>query len=538
MTETKWWRDAVIYQIYPRSFVDSNGDGYGDLPGIISRLEYLSDLGVDAIWLSPFYLSPMADAGYDVADYFTVDPLFGDTGDADSLIAKAHELGLKVIFDLVPNHTSDEHNWFQAAKKAGPGSNEREFYLFRDGNGENGELPPNNWRSVLGDKAWTRLIGQDGSPEQWYLHLFDVKQPDLNWDNPKVRRAFEEILRHWLTKGVDGFRVDVAHSLVKAPGLPDDDSEQRLLHGQLGPAWDQEGVHDIYRSWRKVLDEYDGDRALVAEAWIPDTNRLARYIRPDEMNQAFNFDFLTCEWNASAYRKVITSSILANTAVGAPTTWVLSNHDVVRHSSRLARESENPIDGYGVNDLQPDNKLGLQRAKAATLMMLALPGSAYLYQGEELGLPEYGELPDEFRQDPVWFRTKHAKVGRDGCRVPMPWDSTKPALGFSPTGKSWLPQPAEYQQLALNNQLKSAASTWQMYRRALSLRAKFKLGQGSLTWLDTDAHILGFQNGHVQVLVNIAGAEIPLPKGQRIILASNELKDVLPTDNTCWLLAE
>lgn len=532
----EWWRNAVIYQIYPRSFADADGDGYGDLPGIIARLPYLSDLGVDAVWLSPFYKSPMADAGYDVADYETIDPMFGDLDDARTLIDRAHDLRLRVFIDLVPNHTSDEHRWFQAAIAAEPGSPEREMYLIRDGKGADGELPPNNWLSVFGGEGWSRLHRPDGTPEQWYLHLFDVKQPDLDWHSEAVRSAFDDVLRFWLDAGVDGFRVDVAHSLVKADGLPDQAvQEEGLLEDNVGPMWDQEGVHDVYRRWRTVLNTYDGDRALVAEAWLhPD--RLARYVRPDEMHQAFNFDFLTSTWDANAYRKNITTSLAANGAVGAPTTWVLSNHDVVRHASRLGRTDTTDTEGIGAHQPQPDNVLGLRRARAATMLMLALPGSAYLYQGEELGLPEHTQLDNDLRQDPVWFRSTTGQMGRDGCRIPIPWEADAPGLGFSPTGETWLPQPEAYRELAADQQVGVAGSTWSMYHDALALRKRFDLGHGELTWNTEAGDIVDFTVGDVRVLVNVNGLAVELPEGFDVLLTSNPLEGSrLPTDTAAWL---
>lgn len=533
--QQQWWRNAVIYQIYPRSYADSSGDGYGDLPGIIEKLPYLVQLGVDAIWLSPFYLSPMADGGYDVADYMVVDPLFGDTADAQRLIQQSHELGLKVFIDLVPNHTSDEHEWFKAAVTADPGSPERDMYMFRDGKGDDGELPPNNWSSVFGGAGWTRLHRPDGTPEQWYLHLFDTKQPDLDWTRERVRAAFDDVLRHWLDAGVDGFRVDVAHGLVKEPGLPDQEVVTELLGTNLGPMWDQDGVHEIYRRWRRVLDEYEGDRALTAEAWVPDLDRLALYVRPDEMQQAFNFDFLTAPWDAAAYRTVITDSLAANDAVGAPTTWVLSNHDVMRHASRLGREDTSDRNGIGADDPQPDNELGLRRARAATLMMLALPGSAYLYQGEELGLPEHTTLPHEFREDPVWERSGHEQAGRDGCRIPVPWAADEPGLGFSPTGRTWLPQPESYRDLAADQQVGVPGSTWSLYRDALALRKAHALGDGAVEWssgFGDDA--VAFSNGDITVVTNVRGAAIALPEGE-ILLGSADIDGELPTDATVWL---
>src|SRR3954447_20923579 len=375
----EWWRDAVIYQVYPRSFADASGDGIGDLPGVTSRLEHLAELGVDAVWLSPFYRSPQADAGYDVADYRDVDPLFGTLADFDELLERAHGLGLRVIVDLVPNHTSDEHVWFQAALASAPGSPERARYHFREGQGADGSLPPNNWESIFGGAAWTRL--PDG---QWYLHLFDSRQPDLNWDNPQVHAEFEDVLRFWLDRGVDGFRVDVAHGMVKAPGLPDWDGHVTMIEGSddveptdtvsgagnQGPMFDQDGVHDIYRAWHQVLAEYPGDRALVAEAWVEPLSRLTRYVRPDEMQQAFNFAFLATHWDAPALRTVVEASYNAADVVGAPTTWVLSNHDVVRHASRLGlRAAGSRPNGIGVGDEQPDEALGLRRARAASLLM-------------------------------------------------------------------------------------------------------------------------------------------------------------------------
>ncbi len=533
----EWWRDAVIYQIYPRSFADSNGDGYGDLPGAIEKLPYLSELGVDAIWLSPIYTSPMADAGYDVADYENVDAMFGNIADADALITAAHGLGIKVILDLVPNHTSDEHRWFQAAIAAEPGSPERDYYLFRDGLGEDGSIRPNNWTSVFGGKGWTRLTRPDGTPEQWYLHLFDVKQPDLDWSSEKVREGFDNILRFWLDKGVDGFRIDVAHSLVKADGLPDWDHEAALLSGETGPMWDQDGVHDVYRRWRRILDSYEGDRSLVAEAWVADPTRLANYLRPDEMHTAFNFEFLDSRWNAQAYRDVITKTMAADRAVGAPTTWVLSNHDVVRHVSRFGLQDPGAShEGLGQRDEQPDNEIGTRRARAATLMMLALPGSAYLYQGEELGLPEHTTLDDSLRQDPTWFRSEFTRVGRDGCRIPMPWNADAPGLGFSPNGQTWLPQPESYRDLAADRQMETPGSTWRLYHDALAMRKDLGLGRGTLEWVDGPDTLVAFDNGDVRVMTNVLGDEVALPEGYRVIASSVELDgDVLPTDTTVWL---
>ena len=542
--DAEWWRHAVIYQVYPRSFADASGDGIGDLAGITARLPHLVELGVDAVWLSPFYLSPQADAGYDVADYRQVDPLFGTLDDFDAMLARAHDLGLRVIVDLVPNHTSDEHVWFQAALEAGVGSPERDRYLFREGRGETGELPPNNWESIFGGPAWTRLA--DG---QWYLHLFDSRQPDLNWEHPEVRAEFEDVLRFWLDRGVDGFRVDVAHGMVKEPGLPDWDGHVSMIEGtddedvangsgNHGPMFDQDGVHEIYRAWHRVLADYAGDRALVAEAWVEPLSRLARYVRPDEMQQAFNFAFLATRWDAPALRSVIEASYATTDSVGAPTTWVLSNHDVVRHASRLGlAEAGSRPNGIGVGDEQPDEELGLRRARGATLLMLGLPGSAYLYQGEELGLPDHTALPDELRQDPAFFRTGGVERGRDGCRVPLPWASDEPGLGFSPTGLTWLPQPSSWATYALDAQRGVAGSTYETYRSALGLRRSHELGTGGLEWVDGYGDdVIAFTNRDVLVVANLGATPVPLPAGATVLASSVEVTgDEVPGDATVWV---
>ncbi|WP_150953897.1 glycoside hydrolase family 13 protein [Microbacterium testaceum] len=541
---SEWWRTAVIYQIYPRSFADASGDGLGDLPGVTAHLDDLKDLGVDAIWLSPFQTSPQKDAGYDVADYRDVDPIFGTLADFDTMLSAAHERGIRVIVDLVPNHSSDQHVWFQEALKAAPGSPERARYIFRDGKGENGELPPNNWESVFGGGMWKRVTGADGTPGQWYLHIFDESQPDFDWTNEEVRAEFRDILRFWLDRGVDGFRVDVAHGLIKAEGLPDftPDPEGGSMGGDAEevPYWGQPGVHDVWREWHEVLAAYDGDRALCAEAWLPTVEQTALWVRPDEMHQAFNFHYLETTWDAAALRDVITESLRAYGEVGAPSTWVLSNHDVVRHASRLALTAENPQGaGIGPNSPgQPDPVKGLRRARAATSMMLALPGSSYLYQGEELGLPEVIDLPDDARQDPTWFRTNGERYGRDGCRVPIPWTADAPAYGFNDTGASWLPQPAEWAELAHDVQVDDPSSTLTLYRSLLAERRDRDLGAGHLEWLDEYGdEVVAFRNGSLLVVANLGDASVDLPEGE-VLIASGPLDgERLPTDTTVWIAA-
>ncbi|WP_405014154.1 glycoside hydrolase family 13 protein [Kitasatospora sp. NBC_01539] len=541
-----WWRDAVIYQVYPRSFADANGDGMGDLPGVRARLPYLRDLGVDAVWLSPFYASPQADAGYDVADYRAVDPMFGTLMDADGLIRDAHALGLRIIVDLVPNHSSDQHEWFQRALREGPSSPLRERYHFRPGQGENGELPPNNWESIFGGPAWTRTTDPDGTPGDWYLHLFAPEQPDFNWENRAVADEFRSILRFWLDMGVDGFRIDVAHGMVKAPGLPDlvtGGDQLKLLGNDVMPFFDQDGVHAIYREWRRILDEYPGDRIGVAEAWTPTVQRTANYVRPDELHQAFNFQYLGTSWDSAALREVIDLSLDSMRPVGAPTTWVLSNHDVTRHATRFANEP-----GLGTQiRTAGDRELGLRRARAASLLMLALPGSAYIYQGEELGLPDVTDLPDEVRQDPSYFRAAGQDGFRDGCRVPIPWSGTEAPYGFGPTpgGPSWLPQPAEWAQLSVEAQTGDPTSTLELYRSALTVRrAQPALGAGTeVTWLEAPEGVLAFRRdsaeGSFVCTANTTGEPVRIPSPGRLLLASAEAgredgEILLAADSTAW----
>jgi alpha-glucosidase len=525
-----WWRDAVIYQIYVRSFADSDGDGVGDVPGVRSRLPYVRELGVDAIWLNPFYPSPQVDAGYDVTDYRDVDLILGSVDDVDELVRDAHALGLRVLIDLVPNHTSSEHAWFRAALAAPPDSPERARYIFRNGRGPGGDTPPNDWVSNFGGRAWTRVTGPDGTPGQWYLHLFAPEQPDLNWTNDEVWAEFESILRFWFDRGIDGFRIDVAHGLAKDPEMPDLAGDYAVSGPAIEghPHWDRDEVHDVYRGWRRISDSYPGDRLFVAEVWVQDPERLALYLRPDELHTAFNFGLLLAPWGADSMRTAIDRSIAALARVGAPPTWVLSNHDVVRHVTR-----------YG------GGELGRRRARAAALLLLALPGGAYVYQGEELGLPEVTELPDEVRKDPAFLRTRGAEPGRDGCRVPMPWSGLKPPFGFGPSDESWLPQPHEWAGLTVEQQASDAASMLTLYRDALLLRRKLPaLGDGQLAWLEAGHDMLAFRRDPGFVcLVNLGDepAQVPqglLPEGAVAALASAPIDTggQIPGATAVWYL--
>lgn len=537
----EWWRTAVIYQIYPRSFADGNGDGIGDLVGTTARLESLKSLGIDAIWFSPFFKSPQKDAGYDVADYKTIDPLFGSNEEFYELLAKAHSLGLRIIVDIVPNHSSDQHELFQAALKAAPGSPEREIYIFRDGKGANGELPPNNWESVFGGNAWTRTTNPDGTPGQWYLHIFDSSQPDFNWENPKVTELFEDILSFWLDKGVDGFRIDVAHGLVKEVGLPDVQAGATHVVDQTEhPFWGQEGVHEIIRGWRRLLNRYD-DRAMCAEAWVLPLSRMAKWVREDEYHQTFNFGYLETPWERNALEKVVTESLKEFGKVGAPSTWVLSNHDTIRHTSKYGVPSI-PLHGQGIgpDNEQPDEAIGLRKARAASAFMLGLPGGAYIYQGEELGLPEHTMLEGKYRQDPIWFRTNGEIVGRDGCRVPLPWEANGgPSFGFNTTGKSWLPAPASFKRYARDVQEGVAGSTLELYKRLIKERKEFALGSGEFRFAPeySSDSTLAYINNGVLVISNFGPDSVNVPAGKLLVTTQHDLtvEGVLEHDQTAWI---
>lgn len=538
-----WWRSAVIYEVYIRSFADGTGDGVGDITGIRSRLPYLRDLGIDALWITPWYPSPMNDGGYDVADFRDVAPEFGTLAVADTFVRDAHAAGLRVILDIVPNHTSHRHRWFTAAVSAGPGSRERARYVFRAGRGPDGALPPNDWRSTFGGPAWSRVTERDGSPGEWYLHLFDATQPDLNWSNRDVRDEFEEVLRFWFDRGVDGFRIDVAHGLVKHPDMPDVGYDEGLLEAPRipdHPHWDRDGVHEIYQEWRAVADAYDPPRIFVAEAWVDQPERLRRYVEAGVLHSAFNFDYLRAPWSAPELRETIDASLSALTAVGAPATWVLSNHDVERHPTRYGRKETAALVGVErVADPGPvDIALGSRRARAAALLMLALPGGAYVYQGEELGLPEVLDLPESALRDPIWTRSGRTRRGRDGCRVPLPWTLRGPSYGFGVDG-SWLPQPAGWGAFSVQSQGDDPRSMLELYRQLLRLRRELPaLGDGSMRWLaQPGSELLAFsREPEFACAVNFGSDPVELPDHSRVLVTSVPLVEgLLPSDAAAWL---
>ena len=545
MQERTWWRNSAIYQVYPRSFQDSNGDGEGDLEGVIARIDYLSSLGVDAIWLSPFYKSPNKDGGYDVADPRDVDPRFGTLESAKALIEAAHKRSIRVIFDIVPNHFSTEHNWFKEAINSSRGSIARARFHFYDGRGEKGEIPPNNWNSIFGGPAWSRIKEPDGSAGQWYLHLFDSTQADLNWENQEVRRDFEETLRFWLDLGVDGFRIDVAHGLAKETILedhPDPEGLTRALRLDVTdmsqadrerllsdvPFFDREGVHDIYRSWRKIFDSYEGERISVAEAWVHPSSRAARYVRSDELHQIFNFDFLIAPWDAEFLISAIKRTLLEVSAVNAAPTWVLSNHDSPRLVTRLGGGSQ-----------------GARKARAFALLTHALPGGIYIYQGEELAL-EDGALPDSARQDPVFFRTNGLDKGRDGARIPLPWEPGE-NFGFT-SGNPWLPIPSSWQNKTITEQNNTSESSLALYRASLRIRGSHPALKASadqqIKWLDAPAGVIALAREPGFMLIANTRDEmvnLDFAQGYELLLASalgvemSEGRLRLPGHTTCWL---
>lgn len=572
-----WWKQAVVYQVYPRSFKDTTGSGLGDIAGVAQQIPYLKRLGVDAIWLSPFYPSQLADGGYDVDDYRNVNPKLGTMDDFDHLTKTAHAAGIKIVVDIVPNHSSNQHEWFKAALAAGPGSPERDRYIFRDGKGPNGDEPPTNWIASFGGSAWTRV--PDG---QWYLHMFTVEQPDWNWKNPDVCADFIKTLHFWLDHGADGFRVDVAHGLAK--DLDRDDLDDfKIIGGEMHcadgthPLYDRNEVHDIYREWRKVFNEYDPPAFAVAEAWVPPEHQY-RYASPEELGQVFNFEFAKKDWIRNDMHLAIEEGIAAAERSGSTSTWVMSNHDIPRHVSRYglpqvpaAAHHQLAKDWLLRNgtSYHEDRELGTKRARAAILMELALPGSAYIYQGEELGLPEVADIPWDELEDPTAFNRVRDQIekGRDGCRVPLPWKAETPTFGFSPATKHegagvdasqagdpcekpHLPQPQWFADYAVDREDTDSGSMLNLYRKALGLRHEWMTADTTLTWLDCDRSsgkpdgaeghtggTIAFRRANGWASVTNFGAEpAELPAGD-ILLVSGPLTDNgrLPQDTTAWI---
>lgn len=516
-----WWADAVFYQVYPRSFADSNGDGVGDIDGVAGQLDYLERLGVNAIWFSPIMVSPMADHGYDVSDPRDIDPLFGSLAALERLVASAHQRGIKITMDLVPNHTSSAHPWFQEALAAEPGSPARDRYIFRDGRGPNGSQPPNNWQSVFGGPSWTRVTESNGKPGQWYLHLFDVEQPDLNWDNPEVFDDLEKTLRFWLERGVDGFRIDVAHGMAKPPGLPDTDVEMRpRMLNDGDPRFNHPNVHAIHRNIRRVMDDFP-EAVTIGEVWVFDNASWAEYVRADELHLGFNFRLVRAAFDLTEIHDAIENTLTAAALENATPTWTLENHDVVRTPTR-----------YG------GGAVGLDRARAMALVALALPGAVFLYNGQELGLPNV-ELPDEALRDPTWERSGHTNRGRDGCRIPIPWRGEAPPFGFSTSTDTWLPIPPEWESLTVEKQLLNTDSTLSFFQHALELRrSRVEFGGDRVEWLEATDDVLAFARGDDGLCCVLNGGEepIPLPDGEPLLTSAPLVDRQLPTNAAAWVV--
>ncbi|MEU6860522.1 glycoside hydrolase family 13 protein [Glycomyces sp. NPDC046736] len=532
----EWWRNAVIYQVYPRSFADADGDGTGDLAGVRARLPHLAELGVDALWFTPWYRSPQADGGYDVADYRQIDPAFGTLADAEALIADALALGIRTIVDVVPNHVSDQHAWFQEALAAAPGDPARERFWFRDGKGPGGDEMPTQWTSSFAGNTWTRTEGPDGKPGQWYLHLFAPEQPDLNWNHPDVVAEHEAVLRFWYDRGVAGIRIDSAALIAKDPELPE---VQEHHEPGTHPHLDRDELHEVYRGWRKVADSYEDSRFLVGEVWLADIDRFMMYLRDDEMHMAFNFDFMTRPWDKAALEESIRATIASHSGVSAPPSWVLSNHDVTRPVTRYGRENSSFAFADKRFGTPTDLSLGARRARAAALLTAALPGVLYVYQGDELGLPEVEDLPDGVREDPMHFRSGGVDPGRDGCRVPLPWTAAGTTYGFNDTGAApWLPQPEGWGEHAVEVQAADPGSFLTLYREAIRLRRSESALRGdALEWTETAPEVLAFRRGEdLTCVVNFGDVPAALPAHSAVLLASGPLEgDRLPKDTAAWL---
>lgn len=533
----EWWKTACIYQIYPRSFNDTTGNGLGDLNGITAKVKYLDSLGIDAVWLSPFFPSHLYDGGYDVDDYMNVDSRLGTLEDFDNLVKELHSHGIKIYVDIVANHTSIHHKWFEEAIKAEPNSVERNRYIFRDGKGKNGELPPNDWPSHFGPEAWTRIVEPNGKLGQWYYHMFAPQQPDLNWANPEVREHFKTILKFWGDRGVDGFRVDVAHGMSKDLTEPFKSKPTLSPMMEDDPIFDRDENHVIFREWRKLFNSYTPSLSAVAEANAEKASRRILYAREDELGQAFNFDLLKSPWDAEHMFNVIDANTNLAKEYGTASTWVLSNHDKVRHVSRYALPNGTDYKAWLMTDGQspmPDYLVGTARAKAATMLMLALPGSAYIYQGEELGLREVANIDTGLLQDPVWTNSKNKFKGRDGCRVPIPWDGSK-NFGFT-KGEPHLPMPEWFKNFAVEALELSPKSFLNFYRTAIKLRRKLTIDD-SFKWIENpDRNILHFARSKKwHSFTNLNSEPVAIPKCREVIMSSGPVNGkFVPANTTIW----
>jgi len=500
MQSTVWWQYGILYEVYPRSFQDANGDGIGDLQGILQRLDYLAGLGIKALWIAPFYPSPMADFGYDIADYCNIDPIFGTLADFDQLLYAIHERGLKLILDFVPNHTSDQHPWFRESRSS-PANPKRDWYLWRDPAADGG--PPNNWLSNFGGSAWTK----DG--DQYYYHGFLKQQPDVNWRNADLREAMFNVLRFWLDRGVDGFRVDVMWMLIKddqfrdnpvnPAGDPNGPASQRLLalYNTNRPE-----VHEIVAAMRAILDSY-GDRLLIGEIYLP-FDQLAAYYGQDLKGAQlpFNFHLIACRWSADAIAKVI-KEYEAALPVGAWPNWVMGNHDQPRIATRIGRA----------------------QARLAAMLLLTLRGTPTMYYGDEIGMTDV-PIPAGEVQDPAEKNEPGLGMGRDPERTPMQWDSSQLA-GFT-DGTPWLRLSADYATVNVATLSAQSDSVLSLYRALISLRnSNAALNSGNVEGVASNGHVLRYERVDEEqrfaILLNLSESseEAPIPAGR--ILASTHM---------------
>jgi alpha-glucosidase len=550
-----WWHSAVVYQLYVRSFADANGDGIGDLEGIISKLDYLADLGTDAIWLNPCYPSPQADHGYDVADYFNIEPEYGDIETFDRLVAEAKKRNIRILMDVVPNHCSKAHARFQAALAAAPGSPEREWFYFRDGKGPNGEEAPNNWPAWFGGSAWTRTTNADGTPGQWYLHLFTPDQPDFDWNHEPVRQHFDEMLRFWFDRGVDGFRIDAPCVAGKTPGLPDmpplPEGTPATAAAGLNPhVAHRPEVHDMFARWRNVTNAYEAERpdrtlVFVGETYAPTLEQVSSYVGDTELHSTFYFDLMLNNWQAPRWQKSL-DDLIHSYRSGVRFAVTLNNHDAQRTVTRYGHADAHLDSSFTFNNLinshQPvDLEVGTQRSRAATLFMLALPLPVFLYAGEEMGLPEVLDLPEDSLQDPIWERSGRTERGRDGCRVPLSWTSDPATnFGFSSNaapGPAWLPQPANWGQFNANDQLGNTGSMLALYQQALTIRAALS-SETDITARDLGKDLVAFERAGLLCILNVSATDQTLPDNLgEVVLGShaNATATHLPVNAAVWL---
>ena len=542
--DKNWWRQAAIYQIYPRSFADNDGNGIGDLKGVTAKVDYLASLSLDAVWLSPFYPSALADGGYDVDDYRNVDPKLGTLADFDEMLAALHGAGIRVFVDIVPNHSSNLHQWFKDAIAAEPGSGERARYIFRDGRGASGEIPPTDWPSHFAPSAWTHESTWGGKHNEWYMHWFAPEQPDWNWDNPEIEADFLTTLKFWADRGVDGFRVDVAHALKKDLSEPlrmratMEYEAPQTLDG-TGILMDRNEVFEVYRSWRKLFNTYDPPRVAVAEANVH-PSRMPLYASEETLGQSFDFRFIDAAFSARTYKDCVSQSLELAKKNNSSTTWTLGNHDQMRYATKLGLHPIVDRNEWLLSNGQShpvDFEIGTRCSVAGNLFILALPGCTYIYQGDELGIHEVADIPVDQIQDPVYLRNHKQAKGRDGARVPLPWTQGGTNFGFG-AGTPHLPQPQWFGDFSVEAESGVAGSPLEIFRKALKLRRELQCAE-EITWHQTSSEdVLHFSrpNGW-NCITNFKAHKYSIPAGE-VILASTPIVDgKISAGTTVWFKA-